>query len=151
MKNMDINVVPVQSEEFEALFSVVKQGLYSHVDAVFGWCDQFQRERLSSEYEPHWFNWVYIDDKRIGMLCFKPYDNAIHVHLLVVFPDFQNQKFGTTVMNYAHQLAQEQDRSLVTLSSFACNKSAINFYESLGYQVTDRDENFLTLSRLVFS
>lgn len=143
--------MPVKSDEFEALFSVVKQGLHSHVDAVFGWCDEFQRKRLSSEYEPNWFNWVYIDDQRIGMLCFKPYDDAIHVHLLVVFQEFQNKKFGEMIMKYVHQLAQEQGRSRVTLSSFACNKPAIKFYKSLGYQVSDSDDKFLSLSRQVFS
>ncbi|MEX1215727.1 GNAT family N-acetyltransferase [Saccharospirillum sp.] len=141
----------VKYDEFDALFSVVKQGLCSHVDAVFGWCDQFQRERLSSEYEINWFNWVYVDHKRIGMLCFKPYDNAIHIHLLVVFPEFQNQKFGEMIMNHVHQLAQEQGRSRVTLSSFACNEPAIKFYKSLGYQVSDSDENFLSMSRQVLS
>ncbi|MGL5486857.1 MAG: hypothetical protein ACRDC6_11290 [Shewanella sp.] len=33
---MDIKLQPIGSEEFDSLFSVVKQGIYSHVDAVFG-------------------------------------------------------------------------------------------------------------------
>ncbi|NOE50295.1 GNAT family N-acetyltransferase, partial [Vibrio cholerae] len=46
MRNMDIKLRPIESEEFDSLFSVVKQGIYSHVDAVFGWDDDFQRNRL---------------------------------------------------------------------------------------------------------
>lgn len=41
MRHMDIQLIQIESDEFESLFSVVKQGLYSHVDAVFGWCDKF--------------------------------------------------------------------------------------------------------------
>ncbi len=41
MRNMDIKLRPIESEEFDSLFSVVKQGIYSHVDAVFGWDDDF--------------------------------------------------------------------------------------------------------------
>ncbi|EPE3097989.1 GNAT family N-acetyltransferase, partial [Vibrio cholerae] len=33
MRNMDIKLRQIESEEFDSLFSVVKQGIYSHVDA----------------------------------------------------------------------------------------------------------------------
>ncbi len=148
---MDIQLIQIESDEFESLFSVVKQGLYSHVDAVFGWCDKFQVARLKSDYEPHWFHWVYLNNAQVGMLCFKPYDNALHVHLLIVFPEFQNQKLGERVMNMVHDIAREQGRSYVTLSSFTRNERAVRFYKSLGYKVTESDENFLSLSLQVAS
>jgi len=151
MRYMDIQLVQIESDEFESLFSVVKQGLYSHVDAVFGWCDKFQVDRLKRDYEPHWFHWVYLNNAQVGMLCFKPYDNALHVHLLIVFPEFQNQKLGESVMNVVHEIAREQGRSCVTLSSFTRNESAVRFYKSLGYKVTESDENFLSLSLQVAS
>lgn len=148
---MDIQLKRIEGEEFESLFSVVKQGLYSHVNAVFGWCDEFQVDRLKSDYEPHWFHWVYLNNRRVGTLCFKPYDNALHVHLLIVFPEFQNQKLGERVMNMVHEIAREQGRNHVTLSSFTRNESAVRFYKSLGYEVTESDENFLSLSLQVVS
>ncbi|NOH82093.1 GNAT family N-acetyltransferase [Vibrio sp. RE86] len=148
---MDIHLKRIESEEFESLFSVVKQGLYSHVNAVFGWCDKVQVNRLKSDYEPHWFHWVYLNGSQVGMLCFKPYDNALHVHLLIVFPEFQNQKLGERVMCMVHEIAREQGRSPVTLSSFTRNESAVRFYKSLGYKVTESDENFLSLSLQVAS
>ncbi len=43
---MDIQLIQIEIDEFESLFSVVKQGLYSHVDAVFGWCDELKVNRL---------------------------------------------------------------------------------------------------------
>ncbi|WP_217519951.1 GNAT family N-acetyltransferase [Vibrio metschnikovii] len=151
MRNMDIKLVPVELEEFDNLFSVVKQALYSHVDAVFGWSDDFQFNRLKNDYEFSWFHWVERADQRIGLLCFKPYDNALHVHLLVVFPEFQRQSFGRDIMNHVHNLALVQRRSHVTLSSFIRNDSAVRFYKSLGYQLVDSDENFLSLSLQVTS
>ncbi|EOA3786430.1 GNAT family N-acetyltransferase, partial [Vibrio vulnificus] len=144
-------LIQIENDEFESLFSVVKQGLYSHVDAVFGWCDEFQVNRLKNDYEPHWFHWVYINNEQVGLLCFKPYENAFHVHLLIVFPEFQNQQLGGRVMNVVHEMAREQGRSHVTLSSFTRNESALRFYKSLGYKVTESDENFLSLSLQVAS
>ncbi len=151
MRHMDIQLIQIESDEFESLFSVVKQGLHSHVDAVFGWCDKFQADRLKSDYEPHWFHWVYLNNTQVGMLCFKPYDNALHVRLLIVFPEFQNQKLGERVMKMVHEIAREQGRSYVTLSSFTRNEPAVRFYKSLGYKVTESDENFLSLSLQVAS
>ncbi|EOB3575033.1 GNAT family N-acetyltransferase [Vibrio vulnificus] len=151
MRHMDIQLIQIENDEFESLFSVVKQGLYSHVDAVFGWCDEFQVNRLKNDYEPHWFHWVYINNEQIGLLCFKPYENAFHVHLLIVFPEFQNQQLGGRVMNVVHEMARVQGRSHVTLSSFTRNESALRFYKSLGYKVTESDENFLSLSLQVAS
>ncbi|XHY20822.1 hypothetical protein ViNHUV68_15290 [Vibrio sp. NH-UV-68] len=148
---MDIQLIQIENDEFESLFSVVKQGLYSHVDAVFGWCDEFQVNRLKNDYEPHWFHWVYLNNTQVGMLCFKPYENAFHVHLLIVFPEFQNQQLGGRVMNVVHEMAREQGRSHVTLSSFTRNESAVRFYKSLGYKMTESDENFLSLSLQVAS
>ncbi|MCS3834246.1 ribosomal protein S18 acetylase RimI-like enzyme [Aeromonas veronii] len=148
---MDIQLIQIEIDEFESLFSVVKQGLYSHVDAVFGWCDEFQVSRLKNDYEPHWFHWVYFNHTQVGMLCFKPYENAFHVHLLIVFPQFQNQKLGARVMNMVHEIAREKGLSHVTLSSFTRNESAVRFYKSLGYKVTESDGNFLSLSLQVAS
>lgn len=151
MRHVDIQLIQIENDEFESVFSVVKQGLYSHVDAVFGWCDEFQVNRLKNDYEPHWFHWVYINNEQVGLLCFKPYENAFHVHLLIVFPEFQNQQLGGRVMNVVHEMAREQGRSHVTLSSFTRNESALRFYKSLGYKVTESDENFLSLSLQVAS
>ncbi|GAD76727.1 hypothetical protein VAZ01S_050_00390 [Vibrio azureus NBRC 104587] len=148
---MDIELIQIESDEYEHLFSVVKQGLFSHVDAVFGWCDKFQVNRLKIDYEPHWFHWIYLNNKQAGMICFKPYDNALHVHLLVVFPEFQNKKLGKRMMSMIHEIAREQERCHVTLSSFIRNESAIRFYKSLGYKVTESDEHFLSLALQISS
>ncbi|XAW90763.1 N-acetyltransferase [Vibrio sp. CDRSL-10 TSBA] len=151
MRNMDIKLVQIKADEFDSLFSVVKQAIYAHVDAVFGWNDDVQSKRLMDDYEPNWFNWIYQEGQRVGMLCFKPYDNALHVHLLVVFPEFQNQKLGEKVMNYVHHQACLQGRGSITLSSFVRNEPAVRFYKSLGYRVIGRDENFYSLSLQVSS
>lgn len=148
---MDIKLVKIKADEFDSLFSVVKQAIYAHVDAVFGWNDDVQRKRLMNDYESNWFNWIYQEGQRVGMLCFKPYDNALHVHLLVVFPEFQNQKLGEKVMNYVHHQACLQGRGSITLSSFVRNEPAVRFYKSLGYRVIGRDENFYSLSLQVSS
>ncbi|UTM59537.1 GNAT family N-acetyltransferase [Photobacterium sp. CCB-ST2H9] len=143
---MDIHLRAVSEDEFDSLFSVVKQSLYVYVDSVFGWDDDFQRHRLKTDYKPDWFYWIELASERVGLFCFKPYKCAYHIHLLIVLPEFQNQQIGTVIMHDLHHRAYRENRSRVTLSSFACNTNAIRFYQSLGYQVEARDEHFFSLA-----
>ncbi|MFA0283520.1 GNAT family N-acetyltransferase [Vibrio sp. 10N.222.55.F12] len=131
----------VSNSEFEELFTCVKQGLFIHVDNVFGWDDDFQRQRLLNDYHPSWFRWVYRENKRVGLACFKPYDNAYHIHLLIIFPQYQGRSLGKKVMTLIHKRAMQEQRNQVTLSSFKSNTHAISFYQSLGYQVVDEEDD----------
>ena len=46
----ELRLETVLSSEFGDLFDCVKQGIFEHVDNVFGWDDEFQRNRLSNDY-----------------------------------------------------------------------------------------------------
>ena len=46
----NIQFLLVSNSEFEELFACVKQGIFIHVDSVFGWDDDFQRQRLINDY-----------------------------------------------------------------------------------------------------
>ncbi|MFS1860341.1 GNAT family N-acetyltransferase [Vibrio lentus] len=137
----------VSNSEFEELFTCVKQGIFIHVDSVFGWDDDFQRQRLLNDYHPSWFHWVYLGKQRVGLVCFKPDDNAYHVHLLIILPQYQGRTLGKEVMTLIHKRAMEEQREQVILSSFRSNTRAISFYQALGYQIVDdSDENFVGMA-----
>lgn len=142
---MNIELLPVLASEFDTLFAAVKQAIYPYVEKVFGWDDCFQKQRLVEEYELSWFYWVCINKSRIGILCYKPYANSWHIHLLIIFPEFQNRGFGYSIMTYVHELAKTDGRKTITLSSFIMNKGAISFYERLGYQIVASEDDFQSL------
>ncbi|WP_394246525.1 GNAT family N-acetyltransferase [Vibrio profundi] len=143
---MSFQLEPILDSEFELRFQALKQGLFEHVDAVFGWDDEFQKERLIQEYQADWFYWITRDQTRVGLVCFKPYDNAYHVHLLLVFPEYRSQGVGHQVMKELHQQAVQESRDRVTLSSFIRNRKAIQFYQSLGYTIVNQEDEFVSMS-----
>ena len=53
---MEIELAEIAPSEFEQRFAAVKEGIFPYVEAVFGWDDEMQRERLTNEYQPHWFS-----------------------------------------------------------------------------------------------
>ncbi|MGF1685052.1 GNAT family N-acetyltransferase [Photobacterium minamisatsumaniensis] len=138
--------VPVQNGEFFEVFAVVKQGLFEHIDSVFGWEDDFQRQRLESEYRLKWFHWIFSNDVRVGLVCFRPYDDAYHIHLLLVFPEYRQQRYGKTAMVKVHNQALDEKCKRITLSSFSRNTVVLSFYERLGYEVVENEEDFVSLS-----
>ncbi len=142
---MIIKIEPVLPSEFDEIFTSVKRGLFHHIDAAFGWDDQLQRHRLTTEYQSDWFYWIYAGEQRVGLLCFKSYDNALHVHFLIIEPSQQGKKIGTKVMKLIHEQAISDMKQQITLSSFAQNQRAIAFYQSLGYEIVDTDDHFVSL------
>ena len=147
IKEENIQFQLVSNLEFEELFACVKQGIFIHVDSVFGWDDDFQRQRLLNDYHPSWFHWVYRGKERTGLVCFKPYDNAYHIHLLIILPQYQGKSLGKKVMYVIHKRAMEEQREQVTLSSFRSNTRAISFYQALGYQIVDdSNEDFVGMT-----
>jgi len=136
-----IKYTPIQAEEFEAVFNLVKGGLFPFVDQVFGWDDDFQRERLHEDYQWEWFHWVEIDAEQKALVCFKRYEVGIHVHLLIVKPSYQQQGVAKNIMADLNDLGVREQRD-ITLSSFKCNDIAIKLYQSLGYEITGEEEHF---------
>ncbi|MDK9759780.1 GNAT family N-acetyltransferase [Vibrio sp. D173a] len=147
VESLPLRYSPILPSEAETQFSVIKEALYSHVEAVFGWDDEFQRQRINNDYQQDWFYWIQDQDERVGSVCYKPYQQAYHVHLLIVFPPYRNRKLGYRVMKDIQALALKEERGTITLSSFRRNQQAIAFYQRLGYQITDDSEaEFVSLA-----
>ncbi|MDA9556647.1 GNAT family N-acetyltransferase [Vibrio sp.] len=141
-----MDLVSVQKEDFLEVFVAVKQGIFEYIDNVFGWDDDFQYQRLKDEYELSWFYWVYVDDNKIGLICYKPYDDAVHIHLLLIFPEYRKRMYGNSVMAKVREQSLSEQRKRITLSSFSQNSGAIRFYKRLGYKVVESEEHFVSLS-----
>ncbi|MGF1694457.1 GNAT family N-acetyltransferase [Vibrio lamellibrachiae] len=140
-----MNLQPITDNEFESIFIVVKRAIFEHVDAIWGWDDNYQIERLQTSYESNWFHWLYYSNQRIGLICYKRYEDSFHVHFLIVFPEYQRQGYGQQAMNLIHHQAINEQRRSVTLSSFIRNEKALEFYSKLGYQIKNREEHFVSM------
>lgn len=137
---------PIIDPYSDDVFQRIKSGLYASVDAVFGWDDEFQRQRIKDEYQSDWFYWAKADGQCLGLVCFKPYENALHLHLIVVDAALRGQGVGQRIMQAVHHLADTQARA-VTLSCFRCNTVALKLYQSLGYEITSEEPDFLLFRR----
>ena len=139
---MLIRLENIKENEFHQVFPIVKNALFPYVDDVYGWDDGFQKRRLQNDYELSWYHWLYDQDDRIGLVCFKYKAVCLHLHLLIIFPDHQGKGLGRSVMGYLQHTAIEKACHSVSLSSFVLNQGALRFYKGLGYQVREQEEHF---------
>lgn len=144
-----LHVHPIAIEDFDSVFQLTKQGLLPYVDAVFGWDDDFQRQRIRDDYDWSWMHWATQANERVGLLCYKRYEQAIHVHLIIVEETYQRQGLGEKIMQTVHKWAQDEQRD-VTLSAFKLNERAVALYRKLGYDIEQEEEHFL-LFRLPYA
>ncbi len=144
---MGISFKKIANPYSEDVFSLMKSGLHPFVDEVFGWDDEFQKVRIKQDYKPGWFYWVYNGSDRLGFVCYKRYDQALHLHLIVLELKHQGKGLGKEIMASIHNIAQVEKRD-ITLSSFKCNKRAVKLYKSLGYEITGDEEHFYLFRRV---
>lgn len=143
----DLNLVPLHEAEFDDVFIMTKATLFPYINDTFGWDDNFQYQRLKNDYPLSWYHWVEYQNKRVGLLCFKPINQSYHIHLLIVFPEYQGQGLGSKIMAQVYDIAERDQCNSITLSSFKSNKKSIEFYRKLGYQITDdSDKDFVTMT-----
>ncbi len=139
---MSITFKQMDDPYSEEVFRLTKEGLYPFVDEVFGWDDEFQRQRMREDYKRKWFYWIIESSIKVGYVCFKPYDQSLQLHLIILAQKFIGNGLGRKVMLAVHEVAEKDNRD-VTLASFKCNKRAVNLYKSLNYEVTEQGEHFL--------
>lgn len=147
---MTIEFEPIDPREMDDVFNMMKAGLHDFVREVYGWDEDYQRQRMNNCYQPQWFYWIVFEGINIGFICFKKIDQQLHIHFLVVAPQFQGRGLGKKTMQRVHKIADTESR-LVTLSCFKSNTQAITFYQSLGYLAASEDAYFFNFQRTVQS
>ena len=144
--NIDLQFKNFTSEDMSLAFEIYKSGLHNVIEEAFGWSEDYQLQRFNSRYKREWFHWIEKDLERIGYVCFNSHNEEVHISLLIINQHLRSKGYGKQVMLQIHEMAQKENYSTVTLSSFKNNLTAVKFYIRLGYQIINEDEYFLDLS-----
>lgn len=136
-----LHLVPLTKIELPFLYEKFKEGLYDVSEKAFGWEESFQYERFMKAYRPEWFYFIEDGSKRIGYVCFQSEKQELHLHLLIIFKEFQSKGFGKSAMAIIEKMARDKKLS-ITLSTLKNNTQAVELYKKLGYTIYNQDEYF---------
>jgi len=119
-------------EDFETFFAL-EQKLAGPT-----YLPETKKEQISGENK--FFYMVKIGDKTVGQIQYeRQKDNVIYLNVIAIDPGFQGRGLGREVMKQF--LSKISYASKVWLVTHPDNK-AVNFYESLGFRVIERKENY---------
>jgi ribosomal protein S18 acetylase RimI-like enzyme len=104
-------------------------------------------DELKAEFNTHVFLKAIVDGQLIGSVraCVSVEDGTCYIQKLIVHPDFQNSRVGTTLMNRIEQIFTDCKRFVL----WTGHKSSKNLglYQKLGYRIfkTERIHDTLNL------
>ena len=75
-----------------------------------------------------------MDDEYIPIQWLTPNQNNIYIHRLAILPEHQGKGYAQLLMNYAENLAIENNYTSIRLDTFSKNLKNQKFYELRGYQ-----------------
>jgi ribosomal protein S18 acetylase RimI-like enzyme len=79
-----------------------------------------------------------VNQRAVGYILAQYEDDSIHVARLAIAPEFQQQGIGSILMNELEQIGKNLNGSEYTLNTYSGNTSAIQFYEKLGFIITNQ-------------
>ena len=137
---MKIVLSRLDVEDRDASFEIFKTYLKPFIDDAFAWDEEFQRNGFETYMRPEWFSWMYLEGRRVGIICREMEESSVYVHLLVVFSDSQRKGIATAMINQLMEQASTKGFD-ITLSCFKNNKPALKLYEKMKFLITSEDEH----------
>ncbi len=98
------------------------------------------RNEIAQEISGHVMYFIKNDEVIIGRVSYKFQENGdAYLSDLVIIPSFQNQGFGKKVLN---KILNEIGKKRITLIVHPDSKNAVKLYESFGFVIEKRVENY---------
>ena len=137
---MKIVLSSLEAEDRDTSFEIFKTYLKPFIADAFAWDEKFQRNGFETYMRPEWFSWMYLEGRRVGIICREMKESSVYVHLLVVFSDSQRKGIATAIMNQLIEQASTKGFD-ITLSCFKNNIPALKLYEKMKFIITSEDEH----------
>lgn len=124
---------PVRNGEIIDLFDIHRAVFSSHIEQIWGWDEDWQKDNFKREAESAETSVVIIDGVIIGYVQICDNENGLYLQNIAILPEYQRKGVGTRLIQRFQALAVAKEAPL-QLSVFRTNTSALRFYERLGFE-----------------
>ena len=114
------------------------------VEPQFGaWVEADQDGYFEGDWQPAGIDIVLCNGVPAGYTCIEDREDDIHIHELVIHPNYQDMSVGSAILREA--IARGHRRRVpVRIATFHQNRAA-DFYRRLGFQEIGRSETHINL------
>jgi len=136
---------PASDDLFETLKALKERVLRHHVEKIWGWHADWQRENFSNNWKSCETISVHADNEVIGYMQTLGKADHLLLKTLCISPPYQNRGIGSSLMKTLQNRAESQGLP-IRLSVYVTNLRAENFYRRLGFVNGKRGNEFQHMS-----
>lgn len=147
---MNLNIERISISEVEKLSEVATRAYFDHYRHL--WYDEgewyahkcFNVSQLTEELtdSKNLFFFAVLDGKHVGFLKIRPENqlagqdgNGFEVERIYLTSEATSRGVGRALMEFAIEMARQQNKDYVWLKAMDSSQNAIRFYESLGFEI----------------
>ena len=143
---LDLTFRQAKYKDWKLTFEFKKDGLKSYVKKIWGWDEKIQKEMHKENFDPKKTEIIQSGNNEIGYWTIRTSDSEIYIENLILRKDFQNNGFGTRIMDSIIRKSENEKKS-IGLRVLKENKRAKKFYEKLGFEKTLESENHYEMKK----
>lgn len=144
-----LNFVPVIRQEYKSLHEMASLIWHQHYPGIItvGQIDymlelMYSEKRMGEDAASGYhFDWLAVDDKRIGFMAYKISEDRLFLSKLYVLPDEHGKGWGKMALGRLFSIGKEQDLTDIWLYVNKKNTKAIRAYDRFGFVVIDEIVN----------
>ncbi len=135
-----------QRNDSEFVFAVKEAAYREYVEQIWGWDDNYQRERHNREFASHDFRIIQFRGTDVGFLITSHTSDTLKVNQIYILPEYQGKGIGSACMTRIVDDAGLEGKSVV-LKVLKVNTRGITLYQRLGFTFVGEDSIYFQMEK----
>ena len=143
----ELNIRKADANDTEFVFAVKEAAYREYVEQVWGWDDNYQRERHNKEFTLHDFRIIQFCGTDVGFFITSSTSDTLKVNQIYILPEYQGRGIGSACMTRIIDNANLEQKSVV-LQVLKVNTRGITLYKRLGFTIVGESSEYFQMERL---
>lgn len=141
-----VSLRQADANDSEFIFTVKKAAYREYVEQVWGWDDDYQRERHNREFASYDFRIVQFRGTDVGFLITSSTSDTLKVNQIFILPEYQGRGIGSACMTRIIDDANLEQK-FVVLQVLKVNTRGIALYQRLGFTIVGEDSIYFQMEK----
>lgn len=143
----ELSIRKAQASDSEFVFAVKKAAYREYVEEVWGWDDDYQRERHNREFvSEENFRIIQFRGTDIGFLIMSRTSDTLKVNQIYILPEYQGRGIGSACLTRIIDDASIEQKS-VALQVLKVNTRGVALYQRLGFTIVGEDSIYFQMEK----
>ena len=142
----ELSLRKAHARDSEFVFTVKKAAYRKYVEQVWGWDDNYQRERHNKEFASYDFRIIQFCETDVGFLITSSTSDTLKVNQIFILPEYQGKGIGSACMTRIVGDANLEQKS-VSLKVLKVNTRGIALYKRLGFTIVGKDSIYFQMEK----